>query len=71
MRGTDRLTLVQRRLARRWVAMGGLAMLEPPLPIPPMEQSVQWHRMRSHDPALDWLRAQLAAAVIEMDAELY
>lgn len=71
VRGTDRLTLVQRRLARRWVAMGGLAMLEPPLPIPPIEQSVQWHRMRSHDPALDWLRAQLAAAVIEMDAAVY
>lgn len=68
VRGTERLTLVQRRLARRWVAMGGLVMIEPPLPIPPLEQSVQWHRMRSHDPALDWLRAQLAAAVPQIDA---
>lgn len=71
VRGTDRVTLVQRRLAQRFVALGGLAMLEPPLPIPPLDQSVQWHRMRSHDPAMDWLRGQLAASVSEMDSEMH
>lgn len=69
VQGSHRITLVQSRLARQCVAGGGLAILEPPLPIPPLEQSVQWHRMRSHDPALDWLRTQLSAAVIEMDAQ--
>ena len=71
VRGTNRMTLVQARLAQRLLASGGIAILEPPLPIPPIEQSVQWHRMRSHDPALDWLRAQLAAAVKEMDADTH
>ncbi|WP_127108495.1 LysR family transcriptional regulator [Pararhodobacter zhoushanensis] len=63
VQGTDRIALVQARLARRWLKMGGIAILDAPVPIAPMEQCVQWHRMRSHDAALDWLRAQLIAAV--------
>ena len=66
VQGTDRIALVQARLARRWLKMGGIAILEVPVPFAPMEQCVQWHRMRSHDAALDWLRAQLIAAVDEI-----
>jgi LysR family transcriptional regulator, nod-box dependent transcriptional activator len=32
-----------------------------------MEQAVQWHKYRTQDPGLVWLRAQLSKAVKRMD----
>lgn len=62
VRGTNRIALVQRRLAERMAATGGLAVVDPPLDLPPLEQCVQWHSMRDTDPALAWLREKLHAA---------
>ncbi|WP_168192211.1 LysR family transcriptional regulator [Pararhodobacter marinus] len=64
VRGSDRIALVQRRLARRMVEQDpGLAMAEPPLSMAPLEQVIQWHSMRDTDPALVWLRERLIASV--------
>jgi len=65
VRGTDRIALVQGRLAKRMAAVGGLAIVAPPLSLPPLEQVVQWHTMRDTDPALIWLRTQLHEAALE------
>ncbi|MCC0078741.1 MAG: LysR family transcriptional regulator [Rhodobacter sp.] len=63
VRGTARVALVQRRLAERFLRLGGLRLADPPVPLPPLEQSLQWHRMRDHDPALAWLREELRATL--------
>jgi LysR family transcriptional regulator, nod-box dependent transcriptional activator len=62
VRGTDRLALVQSRLARRMAREGGLAIVAPPLKLAPLEQCIQWHSMRDTDPALIWLRRKLVEA---------
>jgi hypothetical protein len=38
-----------------------------PLTMPTMEQSVQWHKHRTSDQGLMWLRALLKEAVAAMD----
>lgn len=37
------------------------------MPFDRMEQSVQWHKFRTTDPGLVWLRGMLAEAVRRMD----
>ncbi|MEP6722467.1 MAG: hypothetical protein ABJA77_13560, partial [Variovorax sp.] len=46
-----------------------LTLLPPPLPLARIEQAVQWHKYRTHDPGLVWLRGLLHEAVLQMDAE--
>ena len=63
VRGTQRISLVQSRLARRMVAeTPGLVMVKPPLVLAPLEQVLQWHTMRGADPGIQWLRGELHAA---------
>jgi LysR family transcriptional regulator, nod-box dependent transcriptional activator len=66
VQGTPRIALIQRSLAERMVKLGGIAIQEPPFPIPALAQSVQWHSYRTRDPALVWLRTQLAEAAFEL-----
>jgi LysR family transcriptional regulator, nod-box dependent transcriptional activator len=65
VRGTPRIALIQRKLAEKMAALEGVTIVEPPATLPPLEQSVQWHSYRTRDPALIWLRAQLAEAAVE------
>lgn len=62
VKGTNRIALVQGRLANRMARSGGFTVLPPPLDLPPLEQRVQWHEMRGMDPALAWIRERLHAA---------
>lgn len=59
VRGTDRIGVIQERLARRAVATGQFLSFAPPIPLPPLRQSIQWHEHRTRDPGLRWLRAAL------------
>lgn len=63
VRSTRRMALVQSRLARRMAMLGGLAVVDPPLDLPALEQRVQWHTIRGQDPALEWLRLELHASI--------
>lgn len=56
--GTDRIATVHRRLAERARAFLPIKIWEAPLEIPILEQTMQWHRHRSNDPGLKWLRDQ-------------
>jgi hypothetical protein len=40
-----------------------------PVPFERMEQSVQWHKFRTNDPGLVWLRGMLAQAAPHIDDE--
>jgi LysR family transcriptional regulator, nod-box dependent transcriptional activator len=62
VRGTDRIALLQRRLAEKMAAAGGFVIADLPLQLPSLEQCVQWHSYRSRDPALTWLLDRLATA---------
>jgi hypothetical protein len=45
-----------------------IELRQPPLPITAMEQGLQWHKYRTQDPGLVWLRGLLRRAVARMDA---
>jgi len=65
--GTDYIATVHARLARLLATAWPLELRPPPLPMPRMEQAVQWHKYRTQDPGLVWLRALLRSAVVRMD----
>ena len=57
--GTARIATVHKRLAQRALQYGlPLQVWEPPLEIPVMRQTLQWHRHRDKDLGLEWLREQ-------------
>ncbi len=53
LRGTRMVALVHERLARQ---VPGLKVLEPPLPLPDVVESMYWSPSLEHDPAHTWLR---------------
>ncbi len=69
VRNTARIAVVQGEIARRAVAEGGLVIHEPPIPIPPLVQAMQWHKMRSYDAGLEWLRAAIRRCFRKIESE--
>ena len=60
VRGTERVAVIQERLARKLIAEGGgLRIVRPPVELPRLRQMLQWHHAREHDPAIAWLVEQL------------
>jgi DNA-binding transcriptional LysR family regulator len=68
--GTDRITTVHRRLARHLGRFLPISVLPSPVPVKPMGQAMQWHKYRSQDPGMIWLRELLHEAVNRMDSTL-
>ena len=66
--GTDRIATIHSRLAQRLQAMIPIVALEPPVPFGEMGQAIQWHKYRSLDPGIVWLRRIFRDAVRQMDA---
>lgn len=66
--GTDFIATVHRRLAQVLQSSWPIELRTPPLPITAMEQGLQWHKYRTQDPGLAWLRGLLKRAVLRMDA---
>ncbi|WP_322756182.1 LysR family transcriptional regulator [Frankia sp. Cas3] len=60
--GTDRVGLVQRRLARKLTAAGDVRALECPFDAVAIAEALWWHPMYERDPAHIWLRALLTDA---------
>ncbi|HWU65113.1 MAG TPA: LysR substrate-binding domain-containing protein [Ensifer sp.] len=69
VRGSDRITLIQRSLADTLLKLGGLRLIELPVAFPALQQSVQWHSYRTRDPALTWIRSQIREAASIMLGE--
>lgn len=57
--GSDCIATLHQRLALLYAQRFSLLVLEPPLPIPPTLQVMQWHAYQDSDPALLWLRQLL------------
>jgi DNA-binding transcriptional LysR family regulator len=59
--GTTRIATIHRRLAQYYAKQLPLKILKPPVEIPPVVESMQWHSIRDGDPGLLWLRRLLHA----------
>ena len=68
--GTNRIATVHKRLARPLAKQLPLKILPTPFPIPPIRQSVQWHRSHSNDPCLSWIVAKLKETACLEDEEI-
>ena len=66
--GTEFIATVHKRLAQQLMASWPIELRTPPLPITSMEQGLQWHKYRTQDPGLVWLRDLLHRAAARMDA---
>lgn len=60
--GTELVATVHGLLARGVEKALPITLLPPPLPMPLFEQALQWHKYRSLDPGLQWLRSLMQEA---------
>ncbi|HEY9108246.1 MAG TPA: LysR family transcriptional regulator [Roseateles sp.] len=67
--GTERIATLHGRLARLAARYLPVTLLQAPMPMPRMEQAIQWHQHRTQDPGLVWLRELLRSAARAMDEE--
>jgi DNA-binding transcriptional LysR family regulator len=67
--GTERIATMHGSLVRAIAPALPVTVLPLPLPMPTFEQAMQWHRHRTNDPGLAWLRQLLLAAAESVRAE--
>lgn len=65
--GTNRIATMHRRLAEAASRSLPIVLRDVPVAVPTMEQAMQWHKHRTSDPGLTWLRGLLKEAVTAMD----
>lgn len=61
--GTQRLAIMHERLARSAATHLPISFCDLPFEFPAMREMIQYHRGRTADPGLIWLRAEIASAV--------
>ncbi|MCE4557956.1 LysR substrate-binding domain-containing protein [Roseateles cellulosilyticus] len=66
---TERIATMHRRHARLAQLQQELILLPPRIDMPKMEQSLQWHKYRTQDQGLVWLRRLMHSGVQRMDAQ--
>jgi len=54
--GTQRVCVLQQRLARTLQSSGNIRVLDLPAAIPPLVESLWWHPSRTADPGHRWLQ---------------
>lgn len=67
--GTNRIALAHRRLARAFVRILPLRIVESPLEIPPLTEAIQWHKYGGTDRTLMWVRDALVRLMGATGAE--
>ena len=66
VQGTDRIATVHVRLAQLLAPQWPVVIKESPLSLGEMRQMMQWHRYRSNDPGIQWLRRVFLESAQEM-----
>jgi len=66
--GTERVATIHSRLAQQAARHLPIVVREVPLALAEMSQVMQWHRYRTRDPGIEWLRRVFHDAVRDMDA---
>ncbi|WP_310568309.1 LysR family transcriptional regulator [Hydrogenophaga sp.] len=69
--GTDLIGTVHSRLVRRVLPAVPVVLKPVPLPAVHFHQAMQWHKYRTRDPGLVWLRSLLHEAAARIDDPLY
>lgn len=57
--GTNRIAVLQKRLASLYARLLPIAIYPPPVPMPSFTEVIQWHKHHSNDPALQWMLSVL------------
>lgn len=70
VKGTDRIATVHGRLARKLAPLLPVVLKESPLPLAQMHQMMQWHRYRTNDPGIEWLRQIILESAREMEEDM-
>jgi DNA-binding transcriptional LysR family regulator len=65
--GTDLIATSHARLAHLLQGMLPIEVRPVPMPMKTLQQAMQWHKYRSRDPGLIWLRDLLKEAAAQMD----
>ena len=65
--GTNRIATVHARAARRLAGAWPLEIRPTPMKFDAMAQAMQWHKFRTNDPGLTWLRGLVAEAAQRID----
>ena len=60
--GTKHVATVHQRMAEHSKHLWPVKVLPCPVPIEPMLQCMQWHRYRTLDPGIEWLRRMVEEA---------
>jgi DNA-binding transcriptional LysR family regulator len=60
--GTNRIAMIQERLAHRLAAVAGVRVVPCPFEVVPLTEALWWHPMHRNDPAHGWLRTVFAEA---------
>jgi DNA-binding transcriptional LysR family regulator len=68
LQGTRRIALVHERLAWLLSDQTSLRLLEPPMPLQPINQLMLWTTRAENDPGLQWLRNRILTFAEERDA---
>jgi LysR family nod box-dependent transcriptional activator len=63
--GTQRIATVQTRLARIMAERWPIRVLPCPFDIPPIVETVQWHKYQERDPAILWFLDELKSVALE------
>jgi len=67
VQGTDRIATVHSRLAGMMAPQLPVVLRKSPLALEEMHQMMQWHRYRTNDPGIEWLRGVFLESSREMD----
>jgi DNA-binding transcriptional LysR family regulator len=67
--GTELIATMHTRLARRLQSSLPISLLPVPIPLPKLEQAMQWHKYLTLDPGLMWLRQLMVDAARALVAE--
>jgi hypothetical protein len=67
LRGTRRIALIHQRLAWFLSDPTSLRLLQPPMPLQPINQLMLWTSRAENDPGHQWLRRRVAAFAEERD----
>jgi DNA-binding transcriptional LysR family regulator len=70
VKGTDRITMIQERLARRIAPADEFRLLECPFDVVPLVEALWWHPSLEHDPRHIWFRSIVERAGRRLEDEL-
>ena len=66
LKGTDRIALLQSRLAQIFARQMPLRLVPSPIDIPALEERIQWNAFAEGDTCLQWVRSRIAKTLAEI-----